>query len=202
MDSSLFVRPNKPNTIIVRKRARAPIMAFLDTPPLLTVDKSMECHVTPSEVADRMVDYLELTGNEIVAEPQAGTGNIIQSLINAGHDYKKLIAIERNYSLCSYIKERFEEPISVNQMCFLEYAVNNKSKIFISRIIMNPPFKKIKQHIAAALSLLGKGRHDRSIIVALVPISYQHEDMEMIEVLPIDTFTTVKVRTKIVKFCK
>lgn len=202
MDSSLFVRPNKPNTIIVRKRARAPIVAFLDTPPLLTVDKSTECHVTPSEVADRMVDYLELTGNEIVAEPQAGTGNIIQSLINAGHDYKKLIAIERNYSLCSYIKERFKEDISVNQMCFLEYAANNKCKIFLPRIIMNPPFKKIKQHIAAALSLLGKGIHDRAIIVALVPISYQHEDMETIEVLPIDTFTTVKVRTKIVKFCK
>lgn len=202
MDSSLFVRPNKPNTIIVRKRARAPIVAFLDTPPLLTVDKSTQCHVTPSEVADRMVDYLELTGNEIVAEPQAGTGNIIQSLINAGHDYKNIIAIERNYSLCSYIKERFKEDISVNQMCFLEYAANNKSKIFISRIIMNPPFKKIKQHIAAALSLLGKGIHDRAIIVALVPISYQHEDMETIEVLPIDIFTTVKVRTKIVKFCK
>ena len=202
MDSSLFVRPNKPNTIIVRKRARAPIVAFLDTPPLLTVDKSTQCHVTPSEVADRMVDYLELTGNEIVAEPQAGTGNIIQSLINAGHDYKKLIAIERNYSLCSYIKERFKEDISVNQMCFLEYAANNKCKIFLPRIIMNPPFKKIKLHIAAALSLLGKGIHDGAIIVALVPISYQHEDMETIEVLPIDTFTTVKVRTKIVKFCK
>ena len=202
MDSSLFVRPNKPNTIIVRKRARAPIVAFLDTPPLLTVDKSTECHVTPSEVADRMVDYLELTGNEIVAEPQAGTGNIIQSLINAGHYYKNIIAIERNYSLCSYIKERFKEDISVNQMCFLEYAANNKCKIFLPRIIMNPPFKKIKQHIAAALSLLGKGIHDRAIIVALVPISYQHEDMETIEVLPIDTFTTVKVRTKLVKFCK
>ncbi|MBL4656965.1 MAG: hypothetical protein JKX73_03120 [Flavobacteriales bacterium] len=65
---------------------------------------------------------------------------------------------------------------------------------------MNPPFKKVRQHIKAALSLLGNGGHDCAVLIALVPITYQHEDMETLEELPRDTFSTAQVSTKIIRF--
>ncbi len=64
---------------------------------------------------------------------------------------------------------------------------------------MNPPFKQIRQHMKAALSLLGKAGHDKAVLVALVPITYQHEDAETMEELSRDTFSTAQVSTKIIR---
>jgi len=48
--------------------------------------------------------------------------------------------------------------------------------------------------------LLGFGGHDTKTLVALVPVTYQHDDAEALETLPRDTFSTVNVSTKIIRF--
>jgi len=52
------------------------------------------------------------------------------------------------------------------------------------------------------LSLLGAGGHDPAIVslVALVQIAYQHGEMETLEALGPETFSTAKVHTKIIHF--
>ncbi|WP_298966662.1 hypothetical protein [uncultured Roseibium sp.] len=68
---------------------------------------------------------------------------------------------------------------------------------------MNPPFSQVRKHIKAALSLLGRNGHDEpAVLVALVPITYEHEDAETLETLPEDTFSTCTIRTKIIRIVK
>jgi len=64
---------------------------------------------------------------------------------------------------------------------------------------MNPPFKAIKKHINAALSLLGTDAHDTAVLVALVPVTFNHDEAETLEELPRDTFSTAQVSTKIIR---
>lgn len=202
MDKSLYRRPNKPKTMFVTRRREAPEMAFSEVPEIVTVDKYTECHVTPLDVAERMVCYLGGTGDYLTLEPSGGTGNLLQALYDSGHSRNELVVVERHINLCSEIRKRFKDQQYIDPICecFLEYAENAKGKIEYPRIIMNPPFKKVRQHIKAALSLLGNGGHDCAVLIALVPITYQHDDMETLEELPRDTFSTAQVATKIIRF--
>ncbi len=101
MDKTLYQRPNKPRTMLVTKRREAPEMAFSEVLKILTVDQHTECHVTPLEIAQRMVNYLGSTDDYLTLEPSAGTGNLLQALFDSGHSQNELVAIERDVSLCA-----------------------------------------------------------------------------------------------------
>ena len=51
----------------------------------------------------------------------------------------------------------------------------------------------------AAVDLLGCGNGGRSILVGLVPITYQHPLAKTLEELPITTFSSAAVHTKLIK---
>jgi len=185
----------------VTRRGGAPEMVLPELPEIITVDKCTECHVTPLEVARRMVSYLGGTGDYLTLEPSAGTGNLLQALYDSGHSSCELVAIERHINLCEQIRKRFKDKQYIDPLCecFLEYAKRARGKIEYPRIIMNPPFKLVKQHMKAAINLLGAGGHDSAVLVALVPITYNHDDGETMEELPRDTFSAAKVSTKIIR---
>lgn len=203
MDKSLFKRPNKPSSMAVTRRQReAPTPALSDIPEIPAVDQYTECHVTPLAVAHRMVSYLGGTGDYLTLEPSAGTGNLLQAFYDSGHSPYELVAIERHINLCSEIRKRFSGKQCIDPICecFLAYAEKAQGQIEYPRIVMNPPFKKVRQHMKAALSLLGKAGHSEAVLVALVPSTYSHEDAETLEALPRDTFSLAAVSTKIVRF--
>lgn len=202
MEKSVYARPDKPRVMPVKKRQRVEEVEPLPAREPVVVHASTECHVTPEDAGARMVDYLGPTGDFLTLEPQAGTGNLIQALYDAGHSRNELVAIERHYELCKHVHKRFTGEQSINPInqCFLEYATEAHGKIEYPRIIMNPPFRQVKKHMQAALSLLGRGGHDEAVLVALVPVTYFHEDMEELETLPSDTFALAKVHTKIIRF--
>jgi len=204
MDKSLYTRPDKPTRLTVTHRQEVPARALPVVPEPIAVNSATECHVTPDEVAERMVDYLGPQGAYLTLEPSAGTGNLIHALYRAGHSAQELVAIERSISLCSVLVKRFNSDRKIEPIneCFLEYVEKAKGQIEYPRVIMNPSFKRIKAHMNAALSLLGRSGHDEATLVALVPITYQHSEMESLEELPDDTFTTTKVYTKLVRFTR
>ena len=204
MNNSVYQRPNKPRRLTVKNRRDAPEMAFLDVPEVIEIDSFTECHVTPLNVGCRMVDYLELNENDKVLEPQAGTGNLVQALLDSNHPLNNIVAIERHIGLCNGLAKRFNHNLSfdpINQ-CFLEYAQEAAGKVEYPRILLNPPFKMVRKHMNAALSLLGSGKERCAIMIALVPITYHHEEAETLEELPRDTFHTVSVSTKIIQFSR
>lgn len=193
---AMYSRPNKPLFIPVKRRDEPTPQ---DVPALadpITVDRATECHVTPNLVAGRMVHYLGPQGDFSTLEPSAGTGQLARALIESGHSTCELTMIERHIGLA---RELQKTGPTINR-CFLEYAEEARGKVQFPRIIMNPPFSKCRQHIKAALSLLGRNGHDApATLVALVPVTFEHDEATTLEHLPDTTFATAKVRTKIVR---
>lgn len=196
MDVSVYKRPNKPKCLTVKKRSRDFALSGLEKPDLLEVDRRTECHVTPQPIAGRMADYLNLSDGISLLEPQCGTGNLIAAVIDTGYQVQ-ITAVERFVTLYQSARARFKsEPIEFSNECFLEFAaVQHRC---YDRIIMNPPFRETKKHVEAAYSLLKEG----GILIALVPVTFQHSNAYEIERLDQGTFLAAKVHTKLIELIK
>jgi hypothetical protein len=198
MKRDVYSRPDKPMFVPVKRRRDFDALPKVAAVEIVAVDKFTECHVTPPDVAARMVRYLGPVGDYLTLEPSAGTGNLSRALLDSGHSRYELCQVERHNRLAASLHRL--GPV-INQ-CFLEYAAEARGKVEFPRVIMNPPFSEVRKHIAAALSLMGTGGHGhgfRPTLVALVPITFQHDQAEELEFLPDDTFSTAKVRTKIIR---
>jgi hypothetical protein len=196
MKRSVYTRPDKPLCMPVRRRQDFEALAKVEPVEIIAVDRATECHVTPPDVARRMVEYLGRRGDYLTLEPSAGTGNLTRALLDSGHSRYELTQVERHIKLASML-HRYGPVIN---RCFLEYAAEARGKVEFPRIIMNPPFSDMRKHIAAARSLLGRGGHaEAPCLVALVPITFSDPDAETLEHLPDDTFETARVRTKIIR---
>lgn len=196
MKRDLYRMAKRPEYLPVKRRGEFPKNEARPAPEVVTVDRATECHVTPPDIAARMVAYLGNQGDKLTLEPSAGTGNLSRALLNSGHSRYELCQVERHLGLASGLYQ-FGPVI---KRCFLEYAAEARGKVEFPRVIMNPPFRHVRQHIAAARSLMGRGGHDvPPVLVALVPVTFEAEGMETLEHLPDDTFATAKVRTKIIR---
>ena len=204
MKKSVYRRPNKPKTLTVTQRNGAPSRALPALPDVLSVDRTTECHVTPADVALRMVEALEASRDQLTLEPSAGNGSLVNALLESDHSPFELVMVERSSELCGALRNRFSKfntPDPINE-CFLDYAERASNSIEYPRIIMNSPFKAVKKHVEAALNLLGRAGHRDAAMVALVPVTFEHVDAELIELLPNDTFASAAVYTKIVRFVR
>ncbi|TIS37521.1 methyltransferase type 11 [Mesorhizobium sp.] len=196
---AIYSRPAKPMRIAVKRRDDFDKLEPVTIADPVIVDKFTECHVTPDDVAARMVRYLGPQGDYLTLEPSAGTGQLSKALRASGHSQFELTQVERHIKLAGGL---YGFGPVINR-CFLEWAGEVAGRVEYPRIIMNPPFSDVRKHIAAALSLLGRGGHEApAVLVALVPITFNHPDAETLEILPPDTFATAKVHTKIIRVRK
>lgn len=95
--------------VIPRDRDSLPVIEEITAPRPIMVDKGTECHVTPPKIAGNMFYYLDLRAGHKLLEPSAGTGNIVLAMADRGHEPKDIIAVERHYSLCDVMRDRFAE---------------------------------------------------------------------------------------------
>jgi hypothetical protein len=195
MKRACYTMPNPPRPILIQPRRDFEKIREIEAREVVAVDKATECHVTPPDVAARMVRYLGPQGDYLTLEPSAGTGNITRALLDAGHSRHELTQVERHNSLADGL---YKYGPVINR-CFLEWADEVRGKVHYPRIIMNPPFSHVRRHMAAARSLLGLGGHDLATLVALVPITFEMHGAETLETLGDDTFATAKLRTKIIR---
>lgn len=185
---SFYRRPDKPLSVPVPQRdwrVRTIEAGAIQAPAI--VHAGSECHVTPPHVAARMVDLLGHVSAVDVLEPSAGTGNIARAVLNAGCDVSRVTLVEMHTGLAASLQGLGK----VECADFLEWARNAQR---FDRIVMNPPFSRVCAHMTAARQLLKAG----GTLVALVPVTFSDAGFEDIEMLPVDTFRTAKVRTKIV----
>ena len=194
MKPAVYKMPRRPMPITVKRRVDFDKIEAAAVPEIVTVDKFTECHVTPPEVATRMAIYLGNGGDYLTLEPSAGTGNLTRALLSAGYSARYIVQVERHWKLA----QSLPMPDHVVNQCFLEYAAEVAGKAQFARVIMNPPFSDVRKHVAAAKGLLADG----GTLVALVPVTFQSDGMETLEHLADDTFSTAKVRTKIIRITK
>lgn len=199
MKTSVYTRPNKPLSIAVKRRQNFAAIAATPTLEIIAIDKATECHVTPDDVAARMVEYLGRPGDYLTLEPSAGTGQLARALLAAGHSRHELTLVEKHIAMAA----RLHGIGPTINRCFLDWAAEVHGKIAYPRIIMNPPFSDVRKHVAAALCLLNRGGHDEpATLVSLVPVTFEHPEATELEHLPDSTFVTAKVRTKIIRICR
>jgi len=201
VDTSVYQRANKPLFGVVKNRREFDKFDWSGISAPLVVHASTECHVTPTRQAQLMASHLEVDlsdPNFSVCEGSAGTGQLVQAVMELGILPTQLTAIEREFSLCRYLTEMFRTDIEVINDCFLDFSRCTDRRF--DRLILNPPFKKYRQHIEAAVHLLKPG----GILIALLPITfdYENEGFNQLDVLPSNTFEWVRVNTQIVRFQK
>jgi len=193
MNPSLYTRPDKPLRMTVKRRTEPAARKAVEIKAPLVVDKFTECHVTPPAICDRMVNYLTAEKLAAILEPSAGTGNLCKALMRAGFDENQITAVERHNTLAASLPCGLG---AIYNACFLTWAESRiAGGVTYDAVIMNPPFRAVKKHIAAAVDLLADG----GTLIALVPITFKHERAETIEELPVDTFSTCRVYTKIIE---
>ncbi|MBH0113226.1 methyltransferase type 11 [Novosphingobium sp. YJ-S2-02] len=197
MKADVYRRPlGKVLRIPVRRREDFAAIERAQPVEVVAVDRATECHVTPPDVAARMVSYLGRIGDMQALEPSAGTGNLSRAMIEAGHSRFELTQVERHHKLAGMLHGYG----SVIHRCFLDYAEEARGKVEFVRVIMNPPFREVRKHVAAAVSLMGRNGHDcPACLVALVPVTFHWDGAEELERLPVDTFAAARVHTKIIR---
>ena len=108
---------------------------------------------TPSIIAEQMVAYAGIEEKSRILEPSAGTGNILNAIMDNNKGIP--VAIEIDPALCEMLKNKF--PLTdVHNRDFLNYDCGNWK---FDCILMNPPFKNGEdiKHIKHALTCLKDG---------------------------------------------
>ena len=109
---------------------------------------------TPPELADRMVALADVRPGQLVLEPSAGTGRIIDAIRRNAHGYA-ITAVELNCNMAHRLRT-VDGVDDTRQADFLE--CNGDLGTF-DRIVMNPPFANADdiKHIMHALKMLKPG---------------------------------------------
>lgn len=120
---------------------------------------SPDFYPTPPAIAARMVELVGIENGDRVLEPSAGSGNIVQALMNNGGRTKSLGGLT-GYDISPQLVDRLKNEFPLgNFWCadFLEWPATTGNKVH--RIVMNPPFSKGQDiaHILHALTFLAPG---------------------------------------------
>jgi hypothetical protein len=116
----------------------------------LTKEK-WQAYFTPSELAKRMHELAKINEMDIVLDPSAGTGNLVDDLtIPKGN----IFLIEPNKEFCQELRKKGY--INIIEATFEEAIEKNLLPKNITKIIMNPPFSKQTDliHIAMAYDII------------------------------------------------
>lgn len=157
---------------------------------------------TPPDVARQVVALAEIQSGECVLEPSAGTGNLVQAVIDSGVD-TEILAYEINASLCSALARKYPS-YRVQARCADFLTVTDFQGQY-PKIIMNPPFERGAdiRHITHARTFLAPGGR----LVAICADGPRqraafHDDADAWIELPAGTFEGTNVRAAIVVLSK
>lgn len=155
---------------------------------------------TPPAVADIMVELAKISKDDVVLEPSAGTGNLIDAVKRAGINPIVFTAIEQNQALREGLVARRARGEWWDDMTILraDFLTVTSSELKFTKILMNPPFDKgidIK-HVEHALGFLEPGGKLVAIIAGGSRQAAAFKDRASYwEELPSGTFAGTGVRS-------
>lgn len=116
--------------------------------------EKMQYYPTPSRIAKQMVELAELQAGDIVLEPSAGRGAILDEM----PDYVQKVAIELDETNVRFLHEK-------NYQVFWGDFLGMEG-LKPTKVIMNPPFSKSQdvQHVCRAYEIMETG----GILVAII----------------------------------
>ncbi len=145
-----------------------------------------QLYPTPPSLAARMVELARINTGDLVLEPSAGTGALLEA-ISAAQPGARVIAVEQHPELARRLQAHGH---AVHVGDFLQYGAGSDAGSF-DRVVMNPPFANADdiKHIEHALQLVRPG----GIVVALCANGPRQQaklqpKATAWEELPVDTF--------------
>ena len=113
---------------------------------------------TPRALADRMVALAQLERGNLVLEPSAGAGAIVEAILGVRQDIG-LTCIEINLLLIEKLKERHFESRCMELTIMDGDFLTREPPFLFDAVIMNPPFENLADidHVTHAWDLLRPG---------------------------------------------
>lgn len=143
----------------------------------VNIKKEFQFYATPAELAKYLVSIAEVNGDELILEPSAGQGAIIQAVLNANkycmvHAYELM---DINREVLSKIKDCIilgNDFLNSGEIVNGRHTSVNKRDITFDKIIANPPFSKNQDidHIKEMYRRCKKGGR----IVTIASKHWQH----------------------------
>ena len=123
--------------------------------------EKLQAYFTPLEISKKIQQSAHICDNDIVLDPSAGTGNLVNGL---NIPKENIFLVEPNPEFCEFLRR--SGYVNVIQSTFEEALDKKILPNNISKILMNPPFSKQSdlKHILLAYELLNKGGTLVSII--------------------------------------
>ena len=112
---------------------------------------------TPAVIVDRMIELADIGPNQIILEPSAGQGAIVEKIIPLlGNQLARLVICE---NLPENIQVLNEKGYGSLGDFFNYFMMCDRGNVRFDRILMNPPFEKQSDidHVTAAYGLLAPG---------------------------------------------
>lgn len=128
-----FVFPTNPSDLLGRVQGGEKV----------NLKKEYQFFATPEKLADKLVQMAKVIEGQLILEPSAGQGAIIDAILRWETDvdihYHELMEVNQDI-----LKDKYADLEGVSFICpdFLEKASRRLSKGAFDRIIANPPFTK------------------------------------------------------------
>jgi predicted RNA methylase len=108
---------------------------MINTGEVVDKKKEYQYFFTPKSIVKEMIELAEIKSTDILLEPEAGTGSILEEFPKEN----SYIAIELMPENCKILKNK---GYFVLEGDFLKLSVDSQLSLHADKIIMNPPFSK------------------------------------------------------------
>jgi len=142
----------------VFKSDPAKLMFALDEGEAIDERKKFQSFFTPIEVAKRAVELAEIEIGNIILEPSAGHGALIDQMLT--YDGVHVDAVDLNPEFQDFLEDRYGWLIHLYRGDFLNWKpIDVKDPQIYDRAILNPPFTKFQwiSHIEHSYKFLKPG---------------------------------------------
>ncbi len=135
----------------------------------------LEQFSTPEELAERMASIAMLGTHDIVLEPSAGTGRLVQAAYMRD---AAVIAVEVDQDICEELEAMFA-PSQV-KVEVADFMLWRNRHLTPTAVLMHPPFALNQdiRHVRRAWDMLGKGGRLVAVMSQKASYSYEPEIVE------------------------
>lgn len=119
---------------------------------------------TPLWLARRMAGWM-ISRDSLVLEPCCGRGDLLQGLIDVGHDPARILAVERDPRQARYARDRFEGRVAVIEGNFFDLELAPK----FGAVLGNFPFEN-NQHMHFTVRSLQLA----PAVTAVYPVTFEY----------------------------
>jgi hypothetical protein len=140
---------------------------MINTGEIVDAKKEFQFFETPKEIVKRMIGYADIQSKDVLLEPSAGKGAILEEFPKENEKY----AVELNEDNYNYLLSNWAKKDLGDELFFADFLspslyTNPRFPVEFHKIIMNPPFSKQQdiKHIFQAFDILANGGRLVSIV--------------------------------------